>query len=68
MEVFGLWSARVDMYGQPELIELFADEQVAQEVKAGLIGKRRDRMILTWVWEDDEDFPDLFVGPLEVRR
>jgi hypothetical protein len=65
--VWALWSSRTDMYSQPELIGLFADEAVAEAVRGGLIGKRRYRMMTNLVWEDDEDFPDLYVQPVVVR-
>lgn len=67
MNAWALWSSRVDMYGEPELLAVFADEAVAETVKAGLIGKQRDRTMHGWPWEDDEDFPDLYVQPVVVR-
>lgn len=67
MKVWGLYSTRVDLYNSWELIELFADEATAQRTKAELIGKRVHKKILTWVWEDDEDLPDLVVRPLDIR-
>lgn len=66
MKAWGLYSARVDTYSAPELIELFADEATAERVKAELFGKQRGRSY-GGLWEDDEDFPDLYVRPVVVR-
>ena len=67
MRVWALWSSRVDPYSAHELIALFTYRYDADAVKAGLIGKPRCRDRLFGVWVDDEDFPDLYVRPLEVR-
>ena len=67
MKIWGLYSARVDPYHAPELIEAFADQEVAETVRANLIGKQARRDMHGWVWEDDEDFPDLLVRGLELR-
>jgi hypothetical protein len=67
MRVWALWSSRVEMYAPHELIEVFADEGAAEAVRTGLIGKPRERGMLALTWGDDEDFPDLYVRPLEVR-
>jgi hypothetical protein len=63
VKVWLLWSSRVDPYSAWDLIDVFADEKVAEQVKAGLIGKPRHRDRLFGVWDDDEDFPDLVVRP-----
>lgn len=67
MNVWALWSACVDTYSAHELIALFADQAVAEAVRDGLIGKPRYRGMHLVLWQDDEDFPDLYVRPLEVR-
>lgn len=66
MKVWALWSSRVDPYSAPDLVEVFADEATAERVRAELIGKPHSHG-MRWPWEDDEDFPDLYVRPLEVR-
>ena len=65
MKVWALWSARVDMYSQPELIELFADPETAETARVNLIGKQ-SRRDAPWAWQDDEDFPDLYVREVEI--
>jgi hypothetical protein len=66
--VWALWSARVEMYSEPELVALFATEAVAHAVRDGLIGKPREpNSRLYGVWVDDEDFPDLYVRPVEIH-
>lgn len=67
MRVWALWSSRVDPYSNHELIDLFADQAVAEAVRDGLIGKPRYPDMRRLAWEDDEDFPDLYVLPLEVH-
>lgn len=69
MKAWGLYSSRVDPYSSHDLVELFADEATAETARANLIGKpiHRDAWLDRWVWEDDEDFPDLLVRPLEIR-
>lgn len=69
MRAWALWSSRVDPYSPHELVELFADQDAAEQVRHGLIGKpvHRDAWLHRWVWEDDQDFPDLYVRPLEIR-
>jgi len=67
MKVWALWSARVDPYSHHELIDLFASQDVAEQVREGLIGKPVYPDILFDAWKDDEDFPDLYVRPLHVR-
>jgi hypothetical protein len=65
-KVWALWSSRVDPYSEHELVGLFAAEDVAETVRANLIGKPRNRDYLFGRWADDEDFPDLYVRPLDV--
>ncbi len=70
MRAWALWSSRVDLYSPHELIEVFADQAVAEAARDGLIGKPRDwRRLPPWKdsWEDDEDFPDLYVRPIVIR-
>lgn len=73
MKVWALWSSRVDPYSAHDLIELFTYRYDAEAVKAGLIGKPRVPLPvrgadhLFGVWADDEDFPDLYVRPIEVH-
>lgn len=67
MKVWALWSSRVDPYSAHDLVELFADEETAARVRAELIGRLRARDHLFGVWVDDEDFPDLYVRPIEVH-
>lgn len=64
--VWALWSSRVEMYSSHELIEVFADQETAEAARVGLIGKPRYRGSGV-LWEDDEDFPDLYVRTLEIR-
>lgn len=72
MKAWGLYtSLHVDPYHRHELVEVFADEATADQAREGLIGKPVDR---TWAahewclrWKDDEDFPDLYVRPIELR-
>lgn len=66
MKVWALWSSRVDTYSAHELIDLFTSGEVAERVRDALIGKPRYRD-LGLPWEDDEDFPDLYVRPIEVH-
>lgn len=66
MKVWGLYSARVDPYHAYELIEVFADQETAEAVRDNLFNKQAGRQY-GWSWEDDEDFPDLLVRPLEIR-
>jgi len=66
MRVWALWSSRVDPYSAHELVDLFTYRSDADAVKAGLIGKPRYRGSLV-LWGDDEDFPDLYVRPLDVH-
>jgi hypothetical protein len=65
--IWALWSSRVDPYSEPELIQLFRYRYDADLVKSGLIGKPRKRDHLFGVWQDDEDFPDLYVRPVELH-
>lgn len=73
MKAWGLYSARVDPYQSHDLLDVFTDQEVAETVRVNLIGKpvdpHRPRSLDAWptVWDDDEDFPDLYVRPLEVR-
>jgi hypothetical protein len=67
VKIWGLWSSRVDMYSEPELLGLFADRADAERTKAGLIGHPKARGLLYPVWEDDEDFPDLYVREMELH-
>lgn len=67
MKVWALWSSRVDPYSAHELVELFVLREDAEAAKEGLIGKPRFQPDLFGVWEDDEDFPDLYVRPLDLR-
>lgn len=73
MKVWALYSARADMHHPHELVALFASQELAETVMANLWGKpvdpRRSRTFDPWpvVWTDDEDFPDLHVGSLEVH-
>jgi hypothetical protein len=63
-----LWSSRVDPYSAHELVELFAEHEVAEVVRAGLIGKPRYPGTRLLVWEDDdEEFPDLYIRSVEIR-
>lgn len=66
MRIWALWSSRTEMYSEPELLDLFVLQEEADAVKAGLIGKPRYRG-MRLPWGDDEDFPDLYVRPLELR-
>jgi len=66
VKIWALWSARVDPYSAHDLIALFADGATAERVRAELIGRPRERDHLLGVWVDDEDFPDLYVRPLDV--
>jgi hypothetical protein len=66
VKVWALWSSRVDVGSEHELIQVFTYRADADAVKAGLIGKPRYRD-MRLPWEDDEDFPDLYVRPIEVR-
>ena len=68
--VWGLYSSVVDYGSGHELVEIFAREEAAAAARDGLIGKP----IYNWpsgpgknVWKDDEDFPDLYVRPLDLR-
>lgn len=65
--VWALWSSRVETYSAHELICLFSSEDVADQVRDALIGKPRDRAMLALTWEDDDDFPDLYVRPVAVH-
>lgn len=67
MKVWALWSSRVDPYSSHELIDLFTSQEVAEQVRAELVGKLRYPTLSYLVWEDDEDFPDLYVRPLDLR-
>lgn len=67
MRAWGLYSTRVDYGCSHELVELFADEAIAEMVKAHLFGKLRYPGMSWLTWADDEDFPDLYVRPLEIR-
>jgi hypothetical protein len=64
--IWALWSSRVDPYSEPELMQLFRYRYDADLVKSGLIGKPRHRHMQA-LWEDDEDFPDLYVRPVELH-
>lgn len=68
MKIWGLYSSRVDPYHDHELLEVFDSEELAETVRANLIGKQARRDMHGWNWEDDEDFPDLLVRPLTLRR
>jgi hypothetical protein len=67
MRAWALWSSRVDPYSAHELVELFAQQEVAEAVRAGLIGKPRYPGTRVLAWEDDEDFPDLYIRSVEIR-
>lgn len=67
MKVWALWSACVDPYSAHELIGLFARREDAELVKDGLIGNPRVPGYATLLWEDDEDFPDLYVQPHDLH-
>lgn len=66
MKVWGLFSSRVDTYSSHDLLDLFTQQAVAEAVRDGLTGMPVQPG-LSSVWEDDEDFPDLYVRPMEVR-
>ena len=77
MQVWGLYSSRVDMYHPWELLALFASQELAETVMANLFGKpvdpHRSRSFDAWpvLWkfdEDDPEFSDLQVRPLGVHR
>jgi len=67
VKVWALWSSRVDPYSNHELIDLFTSPEVAEQVRDGLIGKLMYPDLGFLRWKDDEDFPDLYVRPLEIR-
>jgi hypothetical protein len=68
MRAWALWSSRVDPYSNHELIEVFTYRADADAVKEALIGKQRDALSsLFGSWQDDEDFPDLYVRPIVIR-
>lgn len=67
MKAWGLYSARVDPYNAHELIEMFASQDDAELARDNLFGKRVSRYLLNVVWEDDEEFPDLYVRELPLR-
>lgn len=73
MKIWALYSSRVGTYDPHEMIEAFADQETAEIVRANLIGlpvdPRRPRAFDPWpsCWEDDEDFPDLYVRALDLR-
>lgn len=64
---WGLWQARSGAYEPAELLEVFTDQETAETVRDNLFGKQRTRLVRNWVWEDDEDLPDLYVRPIEIR-
>jgi hypothetical protein len=66
VKAWGLFSSRVDLYHPHDLLELFTDEADARAVRDALIGLPVDRG-LSPIWEDDDEFPDLYVRPLELR-
>lgn len=75
MQVWGLYSSRVDPFHSWELLAVFTSQELAETVMANLIGKpvdpRRSRAFDAWpvLWEVDEDdpeFSDLHVRPLEM--
>lgn len=55
------------MYSHPELIAVFAGEATANTVRDALFGLPVGYRMPGLLWEDDEDFPDLYVRPLEVH-
>lgn len=71
MRVWGLYSSYVALYEPWELIDLFASQDLAETVKAELIGKRSAPHGGAYIWHEDPDgddfFDDLHVRPLEVR-
>jgi hypothetical protein len=67
MKVWALWSSRVNPYSAHELIDLFVLQEEAERVKAELIGKPSHQGLSGLLWGDDEDFPDLYVRPLDLR-
>lgn len=67
MKVWVLWSSRVDFYSDHEVVALFRSRKLAETVRAGLIGKQCNRGMAGLCWEDDEDFPDLYVRPHRVH-
>lgn len=68
MKVWALWSSRVDPYSEHELVAVFAQEATAEAVKAGLIGLPTvPGYGMRLLWKDDEDFPDLYVRPVDLR-
>lgn len=63
---WALYKAPAGAYEPPELLEVFADQAVAEAVRDNLFGRQRSRY-LRHGWQDDEDFPDLYVRPVEIR-
>lgn len=66
MKVWALYSRRVEFFSEHELIDLFASEEEANSVRSMLAGYLAYRSG-SGKWEDDEDFPDLYVRPVELR-
>lgn len=64
---WALWSTNVGVYQHYELIQVFADLETAETVRDNLFGKPVSRTTRSWVWEDDEDLPDLLVRPIAIR-
>lgn len=70
MELWAIWSSRVDPYAGWDLVQVFLDEDVARRVKAELIGKQAAQRGGAYLWYEDPDgdelFNDLHVRPLVV--
>lgn len=67
VKVWGLYSSQVGTCSPHELLEVFAEQADAEACRDGLLGNRVSRLVVNWVWEDDEDFPDLYVRPLDLH-
>ena len=67
MKIWALWSSRVDPYSNHELMQLFTSQEVAEQVRAELVGKLMYPTLGYLIWQDDEDFPDLYVRPVELH-
>lgn len=67
MRAWALWARGFGAYDPPELIEVFDDRDTAEMVRDLLFGLRRSRTVQNWLWEDDTEFPDLYVRPVEIR-
>jgi hypothetical protein len=68
VKVWALWSSCVGAYSNHELIDLFTSQEVAERVRAELVGKPRyPQTGYRQGWKEDEDFPDLYVRPFDLR-